>query len=83
MYTLGINAAYHDTAACLLCDGHIIAAAEEERFTQFKHGNRPIPFSAYELPFHAVAYCLIPCIWKGMKQTATAPVPESAHIFRK
>lgn len=52
MYTLGINAAYHDTAACLLCDGHIIAAAEEERFTQFKHGKRPIPFSAYELPLH-------------------------------
>ncbi len=58
MYTLGINAAYHDTAACLLRDGQIIAAAEEERFTQFKHGKRPIPFSAYELPFHAVAYCL-------------------------
>lgn len=58
MYTLGINAAYHDSAACLLRDGQLIAAAEEERFTQIKHGKRPIPFSAYEMPFHAVAYCL-------------------------
>jgi carbamoyltransferase len=58
MYTLGINAAFHDSAACLLQDGRIIAAAEEERFTHQKHGKRPIPFSTYELPFHAIAYCL-------------------------
>lgn len=58
MYTLGINAAYHDTSACLVQDGRIIAAAEEERFTHVKHGKRPVPFSAYELPFHAVDYCL-------------------------
>ncbi len=58
MYTLGINAAYHDSAACLVQDGRVIAAAEEERFTHVKHGKRPIPFSTYELPFHAVDYCL-------------------------
>ena len=58
MYTLGINAAFHDSAACLVKDGQLIAAAEEERFTQIKHGKRPIPFSAYELPFHAIFYCL-------------------------
>ncbi|MGI0486675.1 carbamoyltransferase [Pantanalinema rosaneae CENA516] len=58
MYTLGINAAYHDPAACLIHNGQIIAAAEEERFTHIKHGKRPIPFSTYELPFHAIAYCL-------------------------
>jgi carbamoyltransferase len=58
MYTLGINAAYHDTAACLVRDGDVIAAAEEERFTRIKHGKRPVPFSAYELPFHAIDYCL-------------------------
>ncbi len=58
MYTLGINAAFHDSAACLVQDGQVIAAAEEERFTHFKHGKRPIPFSAYELPFHAIDYCL-------------------------
>lgn len=58
MYTLGINAVYHDSAACLVKDGQVMAAAEEERFTHVKHGKRPIPFSTYELPFHAIDYCL-------------------------
>src|SRR5437763_1442970 len=58
MYTLGLNAAFHDPAACLVADGRVIAAAEEERFTHVKHGKRPIPFSTYELPFHAIDYCL-------------------------
>jgi carbamoyltransferase len=58
MYTLGINAVFHDSAACILQDGVLLAAAEEERFTHIKHGKRPIPFSVYELPFHAIDYCL-------------------------
>ena len=58
MYTLGINAAFHDPAACLVHDGMIVAAAEEERFTRIKHGKRPIPFSTYELPFHAIEFCV-------------------------
>ncbi|HYT35702.1 MAG TPA: carbamoyltransferase N-terminal domain-containing protein, partial [Ktedonobacteraceae bacterium] len=58
VYTLGINAVYHDPAVCLVKDGQIIAAAEEERFTHFKHGKRSHPFSTYELPFHAINYCL-------------------------
>jgi carbamoyltransferase len=58
MYTLGINAVFHDSSACLVKDGILIAAAEEERFTHYKHGKRPIPFSTYELPFHAIDYCL-------------------------
>ncbi len=58
MYTLGINAVYHDSAACLVKDGRVLAAAEEERFTHVKHGKRPIPFSTYELPFAAINYCL-------------------------
>ena len=58
MDTLGINAAYHDPAACLVRDGRVIAASEEERFTHIKHGKRPVPFSAWELPFHAVDDCL-------------------------
>jgi Predicted carbamoyl transferase, NodU family len=57
MYILGINAAYHDSSAALVKDGRIIAAAEEERFSHVKHGKRPVPFSAYELPFHAIDYC--------------------------
>ena len=58
MYVLGINAAFHDSSAALVKDGRIIAAAEEERFTHIKHGKRPVPFSTYELPFHAINYCL-------------------------
>ncbi len=58
MYTLGLNAAFHDPAACLVCDGVVVAAAEEERFTRIKHGKRPLPFSTWELPFNAVDYVL-------------------------
>jgi glycosyltransferase involved in cell wall biosynthesis len=48
MYTLGLNAAYHDPAACLVRAGVVLAAAEEERFTHVKHGKRPVPFSTWE-----------------------------------
>src|SRR3954468_11136540 len=58
MYTLGINAVFHDSSACIVRDGRLLAAAEEERFTHVKHGKRPIPFSTYELPFHSIDYCL-------------------------
>jgi carbamoyltransferase len=58
MFTLGINAAYHDPAACLVKDGVVLAAAEDERFTHIKHGKRPVPFTTWELPFHAIDYCL-------------------------
>jgi carbamoyltransferase len=58
MLTLGINAVFHDSAACLVQDGQVVAAAEEERFTRIKHGKRPLPFTTWELPFHAIDYCL-------------------------
>jgi len=58
MYILGINAVFHDSAACILKDGVLLAAVEEERFTHFKHGKRPVPFSTYELPYHAIDFCL-------------------------
>src|SRR6195952_4886192 len=58
MYILGINAAFHDSAACILKDGQLLAATEDERFTNIKHGKRPVPFSTWELPFHAIDYCL-------------------------
>ena len=54
MYTLGINAVYHDSAAALLRDGVVLAAAEDERFTHVKHAKRPVPFSAWQLPFDAI-----------------------------
>ncbi|MDX6557092.1 MAG: carbamoyltransferase, partial [Blastocatellia bacterium] len=47
---LGISAFYHDSAACLVSDGEIIAAAQEERFTRLKHD--------YNFPVHAARYCL-------------------------
>lgn len=58
MYTLGINAAFHDCSATLVRDGVVLAAAEEERFTRIKHGKRPVPFSTWQLPYHAIDYCL-------------------------
>src|SRR5699024_2856646 len=58
MYTLGINAAFHDCAAALVKDGDVVAAAEEERFTRVKHSKRPVPFTTWQLPFHAIDYCL-------------------------
>ena len=58
MYTLGINAVYHDSAATLVKDGVVIAAAEDERFTHVKHAKRPVPFSTWQMPFDAIDYCL-------------------------
>ena len=49
-YILGISAFYHDSAAALIRDGEIVAAAQEERFTRKKHDA--------DFPTHAVAYCL-------------------------
>lgn len=50
MYILGISAFYHDSAACLLSDGVIIAAAQEERFSRKKHDE--------DFPTQAIMYCL-------------------------
>jgi carbamoyltransferase len=50
MYILGISAYYHDSAACLVRDGQVVAAAQEERFTRKKHDQR--------FPAHAVEFCL-------------------------
>ena len=50
MYILGISCYYHDSAACLLKDGRIIAAAQEERFSRIKHDQ--------EFPISAARYCL-------------------------
>ncbi|MFF3437805.1 carbamoyltransferase [Streptosporangium sp. NPDC002721] len=58
MRFLGINAIFHDPAAALVVDGEVVAAAEEERFSRRKHGKRPLPFSAWELPERAAAWCL-------------------------
>ena len=50
MYILGISAFYHDSAACLIKDGKIVAASQEERFTRKKHD--------HSFPSNAIKYCL-------------------------
>ena len=50
VWILGISGYYHDSAACLIKDGHIVAAAQEERFSRKKHDAR--------FPIHAITYCL-------------------------
>jgi carbamoyltransferase len=55
---LGINAIFHDPSAALVVDGRVRAAAEEERFSRRKHGKRPVPFAAWELPELAARWCL-------------------------
>jgi len=50
VYILGISAFYHDSAACLVKDGQILAAAQEERFTRKKHD--------FAFPMKSVEYCL-------------------------
>jgi carbamoyltransferase len=50
IYILGISAFYHDSAACIIKDGKIIAAAQEERFTRKKHD--------FRFPSNAIEYCL-------------------------
>jgi carbamoyltransferase len=50
MNILGISAYYHDSAAALVRDGEIVAAAQEERFTRIKHD--------YAFPKNAIEYCL-------------------------
>ena len=50
MQILGISAFYHDSAAALVRDGEIVAAAQEERFTRKKHDSG--------FPKHAISYCL-------------------------
>lgn len=55
---LGVNAVFHDSAAALVLDGEIVAAAEEERFSRRKHGKSPVAFSTWELPERAARWCL-------------------------
>ncbi len=50
MYILGVSCYYHDASACLLKDGKILAAVEEERFTRKKHDN--------SFPINAIKFCL-------------------------
>ena len=65
MNILGISAFYHDSAAALVVDGRIVAAAQEERFSRRKHDAR--------FPRHAVRYCL--------EQGALKPADLDSVVF--
>ncbi len=66
---LGVSAFYHDSAACLLDNGSIVAAAQEERFTRKKGDS--------SFPAHAVEYCLRRAIWRSWAST-TSPCSSSS-----
>ncbi len=57
MLVLGINCAYHESAACLLRNGEIVAAVEEERFNRRKRAKASLVSNADELPSAAIAWC--------------------------
>jgi carbamoyltransferase len=93
MYVLGISCFYHDAAACIIRDGVIVAAAEEERFTRKKHDS--------SLPSNAIKYCLHeagisveqldavgfyekPLLkFERILQSALQTFPRSYEVFRK
>jgi carbamoyltransferase len=68
MYILGVSAFYHDSAACLLREGEIVAAAQEERFTRKKHDA--------SFPGYAIQYCL-------EKANITASQIDSVVFYEK
>lgn len=55
---LGVNSAYHESAACLLVDGRVVAAVEEERFSRRKHAKESRVDNADDLPWRAIGWCL-------------------------
>ena len=66
---LGISAFYHDSAAALVVDGEIVAAAQEERFTRKKHDP--------DFPAQAVAYCLDEAGLAARATSTTSPSTTS------
>src|SRR6185503_5391626 len=64
MYILGISAFYHDSAAALVRDGTIIAAAQEERFSRKKHDA--------SFPVDAIRYCLAEAAISGREVSSVA-----------
>ena len=73
MYILGVSAFYHDSAACLLKDGEIIAAAQEERFTRKKHDAG--------FPSNAINYCLEEALFGIDKlNVPRSKIPAITHV---
>lgn len=77
MYILGINSAYHESAACLYDDGTIAAAAEEERFSRIKHAKTATVANPDELPLQAIRFCLDEASIRAGRRVELADV---AHV---
>lgn len=58
VYILGLNFAYHELSACLLRDGKLLAAVEEERFSRIKRGKKALVNNPNTLPEKSIVYCL-------------------------
>jgi carbamoyltransferase len=58
MNILGINSVYHESAAAVLIDGALVAAAEEERFNRIKHGKESNVDNPHQFPEQAIRFCL-------------------------
>ncbi len=78
MNILGINSAYHESSACLIRNGNIVAAVEEERFSGKKHGKEVRVDNADEIPIHAVQYCMREggVSWEELSAVAFSLDPE-------
>ncbi len=55
---LGVNSAYHEPSACLIRNGELVAAAEEERFNRLRHGKPANLRNPHWLPEYSIQYCL-------------------------
>lgn len=58
VWVLGLNSAYHEPSACLLRDGELVAAVEEERFNRVRHGKVADLTNPHWLPERSIRYCL-------------------------
>ena len=71
MYILGINSVYHESAACLIRDGEVVLAVEEERFNRMSHGKIASPANTALLPYAAIDECL---------RAANISLNDCAHV---
>ncbi len=58
MIVLGVNSVFHESAAAIVVDGHVVASAEEERFNRRKHAKPSDVDTAHILPVSAIKFCL-------------------------
>jgi len=78
IHILGVNTAYHESSACLLRDGEIVAMAEEERFNRIRYGKHSRVDNPDDLPEQAMAWCLKQggIGWKDLAAIAYSLDPE-------